>query len=324
MPLWLLILLILALPVAQSQDMVATSGSLVMVRSDDGDDGFLNAPSNMVLSKLQQSFNAQVDTVIFVHGFNTSYDGASETFTKNVQLLTPELGNRNYVGFYWPSDLLIDFAQGVANANKAGKYLVYLAAQITRWYGSSNHRIHVLGHSLGARVILSCFKESDARYVKWGHCFLLAAAVHANVYYNSFSGTNLIPNYSWAYFSHNDGVLKYLYALYYWLFDRNFQQFRDSRELQQWQQMSVQQKIEYMRQIDVSAQQGRLPSTAFEQQIYDGIQRSSEEAMGLIGAQISDPSPITRVGNVDMSNVADGHTYWGNATVMRTIANVIK
>ena len=314
----LLVLLLATLCILpQAQDTNVTSGSLVMVRCDNDDDDFLSAPSAIDLAPLLQSFNNRVDTMIFVHGFNVSYSGAKDTFTKNTAILKAELGDRNYVGFYWPSDVAPDFTQAIKNANKTTKYLVYVACEISKWYGNNNRQIHIVSHSLGGRVTLGTLKENDARYVKWGKCFQMASAIDNDSYSTAFVGSNLVPQYTCVYFSTNDWVLKYLYAL--GESNRDDSRFGGTPEKAAWDTLSLDQRIEYLRMLDNSVERGNLPTNAFDLSLYEAIQRSAQKAMGLNGAILDNPV-ITKVTNIDMSNVVDGHTYWGNTTVMKNIA----
>lgn len=293
--------------------------SLVMVRCDKGN-GYelLSSPSQIDMSGLWNSFNPNVDTIVLVHGFNTSFKGASQSFGASVGYLQSSLGDRNYVGFYWPSDTMLSFGDAVKNANNTGAYLIHVLSEITRWYGSKSKKIHIMSHSLGGRVLLGTLKENDARYVKWGYCFSFAAAVHSNIYTTNFVGTNLPPLKTHVYYSKNDWVLKYLYALYYWLFDAS--PFERTAEYEMWQKMSVDEKIEYMHRLDLDAQQGNLPTAEFDKALYQAIQRAAEDAMGLIGAN----PLVSKVENVEVSGIVSGHSYWDNREIMQKVSDVLK
>jgi hypothetical protein len=258
---------------------------------------------------------------VLIHGFRTKFEDAQGQYTTACEVLESCLGTRNYVGFYWPSDLGIDFAKGVSNANKAGQYLIHVLSSVTRWYGNNQGRVHLMGHSLGGRVILSTLKENDARYVHWGDCFALASAVHSNVYFTSFANTNLVPRKTWVYHSQGDWILKYLYALYYWLFDRNLQGIPGYQE---WGKLSVEEKIEYLHQLDMKVLSGEKPDNEMDKILYEAIERAEKDAMGLVGAMLGNPVSITKVQNVDVTGVVSGHTYWSNAEVMKRVSKALQ
>jgi pimeloyl-ACP methyl ester carboxylesterase len=194
-------------------------------------------------------------------------------------------------------------------------------SEITKWYGSKNRNIHVIGHSLGSRVILKTSQENAARYVKWGKALLLAAAVHKNVYFHSFSGTNNVPDYSWVYYSSGDWVLKYFYTLYYWLFDRSVE---GTTQHEKWQKLSLEGKLEYMRELEERCLKGGTPDNDFDRNLLEGIQRSSIDAMGYTGADLGNPVSITKVANVEMTKYVDGHSYWENTEMQQRIVQALK
>ena len=132
--------------------------SLIMTRCSKNDKELLSSPSQMNLSNLQNNFNDNQDTMIFVHGFKTSFSDATKNYQASINHLQPALGNLNYVGFHWPGNFLIDFGAAIKNANKSGAYLIYLLQKIQTWYGNSNCKIHIISHSLGARVTLQALK----------------------------------------------------------------------------------------------------------------------------------------------------------------------
>lgn len=74
-------------------------GSLIMLRCDNGnEDGFLKSPADIDLSSLQSNLNPSADTIVLVHGFNTSYSSAKDSFTYARDVLSQELGSsKNYV-----------------------------------------------------------------------------------------------------------------------------------------------------------------------------------------------------------------------------------
>lgn len=305
-----------------AQELEPTAGSLVMMRSDNGDGEFLSSPSSMNLSGVQTSFDTSVDTIVFVHGFNNSYDKAKTTFTQVATSLRGKLGTRNYVGFYWPSDTLIDFGQAVENANTAGKYLVYALGKISGWYGSSGRSVHVVTHSLGGRVLFSTLKQNEARYVKWGACMSMAPAVHKDVYFGSFNGVNSLPRQTIVYYSKGDYVLEYFYTLYYWLFERNG--FAGTPEYEKFKALSLEEKIAYMRKLHLGSQRGDVPTNEFDRHLLTGIERAEVEAMGFVGAWLGNPVSVSKVANTNMEAHVDGHSYWESAEMMNRIAQTVK
>jgi pimeloyl-ACP methyl ester carboxylesterase len=316
----LLCFMTLVLPFVMAQGLDETRG-FSMVRCDDGDDGFLGDPSQIKLEQLQAAFNSSLDTVVMVHGFNNSYSAAKDLFSTFVNELQPQLGQRNYVGFYWPSDTMPDFSQAVDNANKAGTYLAHALCQISKWYGGSSRNVHLISHSLGGRVSLRAMQDNGARYVKWGYYLSMAAAVHKDAYVNSFNGTNLLPQKSMVYFSKNDWVLKYFYSLYYWLFDRAMP---DTPSYRHWQTLSLEGKLEYMRKLEEIYKGRTAPSDEFDRQLLTGIERASVDAKGYVGASLGNPVTVIKVENVEMSDYVDGHSYWQSSEMLKRIAQLLK
>lgn len=316
----LLMLLCLALPLLVAQDIDETRG-FAMVRCDDGDDGFLGDPSQIKLDQLQAAFNTSIDTVVMVHGFNNSYSAAKDLFGTFVNELKPQLGERNYVGFYWPSDTMPSFGQAVENADKAGAYLAYAMSKISGWYGSSGRKLHLISHSLGGRVSLRAMQDNNARYVKWGYYLSMAAAIHKDAYFKTFTGTNLLPQKSNVYFSQNDWVLKYFYSLYYWLFDRNMP---DTPSYRHWQTLDLNGKLDYMRNLEAIYKNRAVPSDEFDKQLLANIERATTDAKGYVGATLGNPVSITKVENVEMSDHVDGHSYWQSAEMIKRIAQLLK
>ncbi|BBM83525.1 alpha/beta hydrolase [Candidatus Uabimicrobium amorphum] len=293
-----------------------TENSLVMVRCDNGsEDGFLPSPQDMELSTLKANLNPNVDTVVLVHGFNTSYSSAKSSYTTACSALVSELGNRNYVGFYWPSNTWLSFGTAVKHANAAGKYLIYMLSEISKICRTT--RVHIICHSLGGRVLLSTLQQNEARYVRWGKNCLLAAAVHNNIFFTSFANTNLVSQYNYVYFSKNDGVLKYLYSLYYWLFDRKNQKLPGAEKFLR---LSTTEQLRYMDALD----NGKFTARSeFDRELLRQIRIAEKDAMGLVGAFRGNSNELRKVENIEVSNIVDGHSYWGNSTVIRMAAKKI-
>lgn len=292
-----------------------TENSLVMVRCDNGsEDGFLPSPQSMDLGTLKSNLNPNVDTVVLVHGFNTSYSSAKSSYTTASSVLASELGNRNYVGFYWPSNTWLSFGTAVKHANTAGKYLIYMLSEISK---ICNTRVHIICHSLGGRVLLSTLQQNEARYVRWGKNCLLAAAVHNNIFFTSFANTNTVAQYNYVYFSKNDGVLKYLYSLYYWLFDRENQKLPGAEKFLN---LSLAEQLRYMESLE----KGKFVELSeFDRELLRQIRIAEKDAMGLVGAFLGNSNELRKVENIEVSNIVDGHSYWGNSTVIRMAAKKI-
>lgn len=58
----------------------------------------------------------------------------------------------------------------------------------------------------------------------------------------------------------------------------------------------------------------------FDRYLYEGIQRAGEEAMGLIGAR----PLVSKVENINVTSLVEGHTYWGNREIMNKVVEVLK
>ncbi len=284
----------------------------VLVRSDNDWGGFLSKPSDIDLGELRSKFRSDLDTVVMVHGFNNSPSGAKSSFQVCTSNLRKHIGERNYVGFYWPSNTLIDFGKAVSNANESGPYLVHVLGEISRWYGNSSRKIHIISHSLGGRVLLSTLKQNEIRFVKLGQCFSMAAAVHSNIYTKSFSKTNDAPERTWVYYSNGDGVLKYLYALYHWLFEMNI---ASDSDYDKFMSLTLDEKLKYMDELYKKHNNGVAPPSSFDQSLLEAIQRSSQDAMGLVGCK----PLVGKVTNVEVTKFVNGHTYWSNSKMMELI-----
>lgn len=304
----LLILIVLFLSVTFVTAQTSKAGTLIMVRCDDGKD--VVSPSRVKISHLQSAFDASKDTVIFVHGFMTNYDDAKDSAGESYKRLVGKLGNINYVGFHWPTKWML-FSTAIDNATKAGACLVHVASKISGWYGGNGGRIHIVTHSLGGRVTLIALQSNEARYVKWGNCFHMAPAVHNDSFTAAFNGTNNVPRGSYIYYSHRDGVLKYLYSLYYMFFGKN------TPRNEAWEKMTVEAQVEYLKKLDT----GRIAKlSTFDLYLIDVMDRASKKAMGLAGSLSAG-----KVYNVDMGSAISAHTkYWGSNTVMSHIASKAK
>ena len=304
----LFVLLLLILSVC-----VVGQNSPMMVRCDSGNSStFLSSPSQMNLASLQQSFQSNLDTVIFVHGYLTSYSGAKKNYTKAINIMRPVIGRKNFVGFHWPGKVLW-FGTAVANSNKAGIFLMYLVSKINQWYGGNGHRIHLVVHSLGARTMLTALHQNTARYIPWGKCQVLAGAVHYDAYKTPFTGVNQLPLRSYVYHSSRDGVLKYLYSLYYSLFGSS--KSRNLAGMNSWSKLTISEQISYLRKLEQSIESGKKNYSELDAYLYQNIQRAKKKAMGLVGSQ-----PVSKVININVTDVAGSHFYWDNDAVLRRIS----
>lgn len=288
---------------------------VLMVRCDDGGSKeFLGSPEQMNFSALRSGFNPNVDTIIMFHGFKNDFDGCKGSYTAAANVIQSKVGKRNFVGFHWPSNFFIDFGAAVKNADLATPYVIHTLNEIMRLYGNSTHRIHALTHSLGGRVLLSTLNHNEARYIRWGVCYTMAAAVHNDSFYGTFSGTNEIPQKIYVFHSDRDGVLKYIYALYYMFFGRNAPESIYD-EMEQFRQLSIDEQIAYLQQLDSAMQSGRDSYSEFDQYLCDMLIESDRTAMGLNGSV-----PANKVENVNVRDVVDSHTYWENTAAIEKVA----
>lgn len=287
------------------------AGYVMMVRCDDGsEDTHLSSPEDINLIALR-NLNPNKETVVLVHGFNNSYNGAKSSYTTSSKVLHSKMGDVNYVGFYWPSNTWVNFAKAVRNANKSGSYLMHVLAEISK---VTNKRIHFVCHSLGARVILSTLNKNEARYISWGKTCFLAAAVHHDSFFTNFAGANLVSQQNYVYFSKNDNVLKYLYSIYYPIASLNMR----SSESSEFASLSLDEKIEYMKNLDSNRSVRGI--SEFDVALLADIDRAGNEAMGLIGSFLGNSKELRKVENVEVSDVVSGHTYWSNTRVFQMVA----
>ncbi|WP_372365705.1 alpha/beta hydrolase [Candidatus Uabimicrobium sp. HlEnr_7] len=293
------------------------TNDLTILNCNNGNDSFLSSPQEIPLQQLQQNFDASVDTVVLVHGFNNTFSSAKRTFNSVYPVLKSKLGHVNYVGFHWPVNISIDFGKGMKHANKAGDYLTHVLATMTNWYGGSNNKIHIISHSLGARVVLSSLNNNSARYINWGYCNFFAPAVHNNVFLTSFKGTNIFAPHNFVYYSKNDYTLKYTYALWYWLFGRN-DNWQNIPGSQDFIAMSMDEKLQYMHSLETKNSRSK---NEFEQQLFTQILRAEKDAMGLVGASTEDV--VTKVSNTNAADFVSGHSYWQSETVLHMAAERI-
>jgi len=296
----------------------AVTAQVLMVRCDDGSSKeFLSSPEKINLSTISSSFDRNVDTIVMVHGFMTNFEDCKGSYTTTVNSLRPIIGRRNYIGFHWPAKVLW-FGTGVENANKTGAYLVHVLNEITKWYGGNGRKIHMLTHSLGGRVLLNTLEQNSARYVCWGTCYMMASAVHNDAFQSAFPGTNELPEKIYVFHSERDGVLKYIYSLYYFLFGNGDRSIHASPEIQKFMELTFEEQIAYIQNLDESMQRGCADiSSELDQQLVFAIEEG-RSAMGLYGACCT-----PKVENTNLSDVVSSHTYWENTEAIRRIAGTM-
>lgn len=103
------------------------------------------------------------EVAIIVHGWDNNEDNAREKFATAVQKLTQQTYAGRYVGYSWDADIS---GGGVWNgprkaANRNGTHLAQFLVDLRN--ACMNSRIHLLGHSLGARVVLSALNVLNER-----------------------------------------------------------------------------------------------------------------------------------------------------------------
>lgn len=108
------------------------------------------------------------EVAIIVHGWDNNEDDAREKFATAVMELAPHYSGR-FVGYSWDADIS---GGGVWNgprkaANRNGTHLAQFLVDLRNACMSS--RIHLLGHSLGARVVLSALDVLNDRddWLSW-------------------------------------------------------------------------------------------------------------------------------------------------------------
>ena len=123
------------------------------------------------------------EIVIYVHGFNNDENSAAENF--NHAQTSLQINNYDYpvIGFSWDSDVgLLDFddAKIIAEINgiKLAQFIIDFKTK------SPDTQIHLIGHSLGSRVILTAIQslhDNTAWNSKITSVHLLGAAVDNEV-----------------------------------------------------------------------------------------------------------------------------------------------
>jgi esterase/lipase superfamily enzyme len=166
------------------------------------------------------------DIIIIVHGFNNTADKAAYKFDLARESLQRNGYNGELVGFSWDADTQSDpvaatgFHAADRNAVANGKKLAQFVSDCRTHCPAS--RLHLIGYSLGARVVLECLQalETDDRFqrtkVLISSVHLLGAAienedVERDERYGQAiqSQTQRLVNY----YSPEDNTLGYFYPL---------------------------------------------------------------------------------------------------------------
>ncbi|WP_221886636.1 alpha/beta fold hydrolase [Halonotius roseus] len=136
--------------------MLTTRGRLGGDAANGGDDGS-NDDSNTptVATEGEWSFADADELVLFVHGFDTGPQAArDQTYTLDVGL--NEYRSLPVAGYSWVSDGEWADAKAVADANAEP-----LAGWLGQWAAEDGRPIHLIGYSLGARVVCAALAELE-------------------------------------------------------------------------------------------------------------------------------------------------------------------
>jgi hypothetical protein len=142
--------------------------------------GYNNAYSFLNISQLTKPCPNEI--AIFVHGWDTDEDKAKERFDRVKLSLEKNNYTRPLVGFSWDSDQAWLSAKFVAKDNgpQLAKFIVDTMEKCKKQQPEEDVRIRLIGHSLGARVVLSAL-DSLNKNQDWNNTIasvhLMAAAV---------------------------------------------------------------------------------------------------------------------------------------------------
>lgn len=111
-----------------------------------------------IIPGLTPNSTCQAETVVYVHGFQNSENGAIENFNLSKDSLALNDYNYPVIGFSWDSDLgwyEFDEANYIANLNgpKLAQFVKDFNAACT------DTKIRLVGHSLGNRVVLTTIQK---------------------------------------------------------------------------------------------------------------------------------------------------------------------
>jgi len=149
----------------ETQPMLTTRGRL-------GDDG--NTPT--VATEGEWSFTDADELFLFVHGFDTDPQAArDQTYTLDVGL--EEYRSSPVAGYSWDADGEWADAKEVADANAEP-----LADWLRQWAAEDGRPVHLIGYSLGARVVGETLRElrADGRTDALASVSLLGGAIPAD------------------------------------------------------------------------------------------------------------------------------------------------
>ena len=146
----------------ETQPMLTTRGRLGgNTESDDsGDSNSSNSSDSSgtptVATEGEWSFDDADELVLFVHGFGTAPQAArDQTYTLAVGL--DEYRSSPVAGYSWESDGEWGEAKTVADANADP-----LADWLGGWADADGRPVHLIGYSLGARVVCAALAELQA------------------------------------------------------------------------------------------------------------------------------------------------------------------
>ncbi|WP_147126056.1 alpha/beta hydrolase [Shimia ponticola] len=123
------------------------------------------------------------DIICFVHGFNTTHTEMLERMRDIENGLRATGGFQGIViGYSWPSDgetvLALDdpdnkkrlaYNSDKADANKSANHLMPDGLSLFMDALAPNQKLHIIAHSMGARVVTRCFERSTDRWgPTWG------------------------------------------------------------------------------------------------------------------------------------------------------------
>ena len=144
----------------ETQPMLTTRGRLGDDGSDDGGGNNSSGDSDggdtaTVATEGEWSFADADELFLFVHGFDTDPQAArDQTYTLAVGL--NEYRSSPVAGYSWDSDGEWADAKDVADANAEP-----LADWLRQWAAEDGRPIHLIGYSLGARVVCEALTELE-------------------------------------------------------------------------------------------------------------------------------------------------------------------
>lgn len=178
-------------------------------------EAILRSFGDQVQAKLDRSNPS--DVFVFVHGFNTRFDGNTMLAAE----LHHYLGRQGvFISYAWPSQhSLFAYDEDKANARYSTRYfrlfLQFLAAR------TDARRIHIIAHSAGAPIAVEAVRqirllhaddETDAirRRYRLGNLVLVAPDMDVAHFYNAnFDGTHKVPERVAVYISTHDRALSF-------------------------------------------------------------------------------------------------------------------